>query len=131
MCPEAGHEVGPEQAIEEILFLLRVLVHQSIPPSNPERYGLSGEQKQVYELCNLNLSVVDITKKMGKSGSQIRKTLTRLRKKGLVDSVNRGKSVYYFRTPLAYLETSGMFPISGRQDSSVDDDSSTEDDEPE
>ena len=84
--------------LEEMIFNLRILVAIAIPPANPDAFGLTGEQKDVYELCNGNLSIEDITKEIEKPGSQIRKTLTRLRRKGLVSSVNRGKNVIYFRT---------------------------------
>lgn len=84
--------------LEEVVFSLKILVATAIPSSKPDAFGLTGEQKDVYELCNGTMSVDDITKEIGKPGSQVRKTLTRLRRKGLVTSVNRGKNAFYFRT---------------------------------
>lgn len=84
--------------LDEICFMLEVLVALAIPPSKPGAFGLTGEQKDVYDLCDATMSVDEITRKIGKPGSQVRKTLTRLRRKGLVATVARGKNAYYFRT---------------------------------
>ena len=88
---------GTVSLLEDIAFSLKVLMTLCIPPSTPDFHGLVGEQKAVYELCDATLSVQEIAKKIGRPGNQVRKTLTRLKEKGLVAQVPRGNRRYYFR----------------------------------
>ena len=97
-------DAGLLSILTEISFLLEALVKISIPSSN--NVNLTGEQKTVYELCNLTNSIQDIAQALEKSESQIRKTLIRLKRKGLVIPVNRGKKAYYCRRPVK--ETSSI-----------------------
>jgi len=81
--------------LEEIRFLLEAHLRISLP--SPVHSELVGEQKDVFELCDFSRNSQDIAKELQKPGSQIRKTLTRLKRKGCVTSVKRGNSVYYGR----------------------------------
>jgi DNA-binding transcriptional ArsR family regulator len=71
-----------------------------LPDRVPEELGLEGVQAEVYSLCDGKTSVKEMSDKIDKSGSHIRKSLTRLRRKGLLRRVGSGKDVLYFKTPI-------------------------------
>ena len=86
------------QKLDEIVSYLEALTKVSIPPSTIA-VDLVGEQRDIYELCDLSKTIDEIAKTIEKSASQVRKSLTRLRNKRLVDSITIGKNVFYFRIP--------------------------------
>lgn len=79
---------------------LSTLLQLLLPDRTPKELGLEGVQAEVYSLCDGKTTVKAMSSKSEKSGSHIRKTLTRLRRKGLLRRVGSGKDVLYFRTPI-------------------------------
>lgn len=85
--------------LEDVLSHLTVLVRLLVPAPTPDEFNLKGEQREAYILCDSMHTIEEIVKIIGKPANQIRMTLTRLRKKGLVQSVKLGGRVVYFRIP--------------------------------
>lgn len=86
------------EILEQIAERLELLVALSIPPPDAEQFGLSGVERQVFELCDMRHTADDIAKKLNKRRGHIDVTLTGLRKKGRVRSLRIGKKTYYVRT---------------------------------
>lgn len=85
--------------LDEIAAILTTLIHLLVPEPTPDRYDLKGEQREVYELCDSTHTIKEIVQTVGKPASQIRGSLTRLKKKGLVGSIKRKGIVLYYRVP--------------------------------
>ena len=85
--------------LEDVLSYLTVLVRLLVPAPTPDEFNLKDEQREVYILCDSMHTINEIVKIIGKPANQIRMTLTRLRRKGLVQSVKLGGRVVYFRVP--------------------------------
>jgi DNA-binding transcriptional ArsR family regulator len=85
--------------LDEIAAILAALIHLLVPEPTPDRYDLKGEQREVYELCDSTHTIKEIVHTVGKPASQIRGSLTRLKKKGLVGSIKRKGTVLYYRVP--------------------------------
>lgn len=83
--------------LDRISSLLSALLQMHISPAQPERYALTGEQKKVYLLCDATHTIREISNLVGKPANQIRRTLTRLKDKGLIAKFNLGKNVFYYR----------------------------------
>ena len=84
---------------DEMIALLSVIVRLSIPKLTPEEHSLTGDQEAIYNLCDANHTIEVIAETIGKPPKQIRTSLSRLRTKGLIDSVKKLSKVYYFRVP--------------------------------
>ena len=85
--------------LDEIAIILAALIRLLVPEPIPDRYDLKGEQREVYELCDSTHTIKEIVQTVGKPASQIRGSLTRLKKKGLVGSMKRKGIVLYYRVP--------------------------------
>ena len=85
--------------LEDVLSHLTVLVRLLVPAPTPDEFNLKGEQREVYILCDSMHTIDEIVKIIGKPANQVRMTLTRLRRKELVQSVKLGGRVVYFRVP--------------------------------
>ena len=85
------------ERLEQIAERLELLVALSIPPPDAEKFGLSGVEKQAFELCDMRHTADDMAKKLNKRKGHVEVTLTRLRKKGVVQSIKIGKKAYHVR----------------------------------
>jgi len=85
------------EKLDEISGLMNLLVELSVPPLNIERLRLGKTEKDVLTLCNLRYTQQDMKTKLAKKSSHISKTLTGLRKKGLIKTVKLGKRTCYVR----------------------------------
>jgi flagellar biosynthesis/type III secretory pathway chaperone len=85
------------QYLETISQQLDVLIQLSIPKSNTIPSNVGRTEREVLELCDLRNTVADMMKKLNKKRSHIAKTLTTLRKKNLIASMNIHDQTYYVR----------------------------------
>ena len=88
------------EKIEEMVVMLSALVRLSIPNLTQDEHSLKGDQEAIYMLCDSTNTIGEIAEIVNKPSKQVRASLSRLKKKGLVDSFTRNKNVYYFRVPI-------------------------------
>lgn len=85
------------EKLDQIVEHLGLLINLSIPPPDAQKSGLSGTERQVFELCDMKHTTDNIAHKLNKNKHNIEVTLTNLRKKGIVQSVKIGKKAYHVR----------------------------------
>lgn len=90
-------EIKMLEKLDEIAERLTLLVELNVPPLNIEGLKLGKVEKEVLSLCNLKHTTKDMSSKLRKKPGHIRKTLTGLRKKGLIRSVEIRGETYYMR----------------------------------
>jgi DNA-binding transcriptional ArsR family regulator len=83
--------------LQKIIERLDALVAINMPNADAigsEMRGLPGE---VYKLCDFENTVEDMVRKLGKSRNQIDVTLSKLRSRGLIKSVQKDNKTCYVR----------------------------------
>jgi len=81
--------------LEEIVYLLNLIVELNVPPVNIKGLKLGKVEKAVLDLCDLRHTTDEMASKLKKKPGHISKTLTGLKKKGLIKSVKvEGRTCY-------------------------------------
>lgn len=86
-----------QEQLQEVVFLMNVLVRLNMPNASSEEADISSDQKTIYDLCDATHTIEEIADKVGKPRNQINTNLGRLKNKGLVESLTKGQNAYYFR----------------------------------
>lgn len=86
-----------DDRLNRIVERLDVLISLSLPRFKKESYDFSGVKIDVLELCDYEHTVNDMVKELNKSTNQINVTLSWLRSRGLMKSVEKGGKTYYIR----------------------------------
>ncbi|MHA1908169.1 MAG: hypothetical protein ACXAAQ_15175 [Candidatus Thorarchaeota archaeon] len=88
-----------DEKLDQMLETMSAIVRLLVPEPKSTELELKGEQKIVYELCDSTRTIAEIAVEVGKPANQISKTLTRLKDKKFVSSMNKSGNVMYFRVP--------------------------------
>ena len=82
---------------QEIIERLDAIIHLLMPTFDEKMFGFKGIPIEVLKLCDYNHTVQNMTKKLRKSRPVIDNALSKLRKDGLIKSVNRNNQIVYVR----------------------------------
>jgi Fic family protein len=87
-----------EDKLQELLEIQRMVNKENIEAAQDRVLSGSSLRKQIFNLCNGNLSVSEIAKTTGKSLQQISNNIAILQNVGLIREVKQGKQKFYEKT---------------------------------
>ena len=82
---------------KNLLEKLDTIISLMIPRFDVSHYDLKGLPLEVLKLCDYDNTVQDMIKKLKKGRGQIDNSLSKLRAKGLIKSINKNDTTVYVR----------------------------------